>query len=178
MEQDLKKLEQDFSHLVSRFKDELATIRTNRPTTKLVEDIKVEYLGSWLTVKQLGAISVVPPREINISVWDKNALAAVAKAIEASSLGLSVAVDRNIIRIALPTLTLERRKELERLVRGITEKERIKVRMMRDDIIKKARQQEDEDLEEFMKKKVQAAVDKTNKQLEDLLTAKVKEINE
>ena len=178
MEQDLKKLEQDFSHLISRFKDELSAIRANRPTTKLVEDIKVEYLGSWLTVKQLGAISVAPPREINISIWDKNALVAVAKAIEAVNLGLSVAVDRNIIRIALPPLTLERRKELEKLVKGITEKERIKVRMMRDDIIKKARRQEDEDMEFHAKKRAQELVDKTNKQLEDLLNQKIKEINE
>jgi len=178
MEAELRKLEQDFKQLVDRFGEELSAIRANRPTPKLVEDIKVEYLGSLLTVKQLGAIAIIPPRQLTVTVWDKNVAGPVAKAVEAANLGLSVAVDKNLIRISLPPLTEERRQELARLVKGMTEKERIKVRMMRDDIIKKARQQTDEDLTIHIKKKVQEAVDKTNQQLENLLANKIKEISE
>ena len=178
MDQDLKRLEQQLSALVLKFKEGLAGIRANRPTTKLVEDIKVDYFGQFLTVKQLGSISIIPPREIVISCWDKNAVASVAKAIEGAHLGLSVVIDGSLVRINLPILTDERRKELVKLVSGLAEKQRIAVRMLRDDFNKIAKANPDEDLREYLKKQIQDLVDKTNKNIEEILKAKEREIRE
>ena len=177
MEETIKSLEQQLKNLVDEFKNELAGVRTNRPTPKLIEDIKVDYYNQLQPLKQLGAISIIPPREISVAIWDKGAVAAVVKAIEMAKLGLSVNVDGNVLHINLPPLTDERRKELEKLVKSLTEKERIKVRMMRDEINKKNKALTDEDVRFRQQKKVQELVDGANKQLEDLLSSKVKEIN-
>ncbi|OGY65857.1 MAG: ribosome recycling factor [Candidatus Harrisonbacteria bacterium RIFCSPLOWO2_01_FULL_44_18] len=179
----LKDLENRIRPLFGALKQEFITLRTNRPSPKLVEDIKVDYFDQKLTVKQLGSISVVPPREINIQVWDKNAVAPVAKAIEASSLGVSANIDGNLIRINLPTLTDERRQELTRLVKSVTEQTKIKVRNLRDDANKKIEQtfkdkKISEDQKFKLKKQIQDAIDKINKEIENLLEAKTKEINE
>lgn len=178
MEQELKNLEKDFNNLTARFKDALSGIRTNRPTTKLVEDIKVDYFGQILTVKQLGSLSIVPPREITISIWDKSAVSMVAKAIEGAHLGLSIAVDSSLIRINLPPLTDERRKELIKVIKAMSEKERVAVRVLRDEINKKAKSDPDEDMRRFLQKKIQDLVDKVNKAIEELLENKIREIND
>ena len=178
MEQELKQLEQKLNSIVSRFKDELSSIRTNRPTTKLVEDIKVDYLEQRLTVKQLCSLSIVPPREIVLNVWDKNSVSAVAKAIEGVHLGLSVVISGNLIRINLPPLTDERRKEFIKIIKTMTEKERVNIRLLRDEVNKKTKANPDEDLRHFLQKRIQESVDKTNRNIEDLLENKIKEIND
>ncbi|MEK9186041.1 MAG: ribosome recycling factor, partial [Patescibacteria group bacterium] len=114
-----KDLEQKLKTFVDGLRQEFLNIRTNRPTAKLVEDIKVDYLGQQLTIRQLGSITIVPPREIDISVWDKEALGAVIKAVEASGRGLTANTQGNLIRINLPTLTDERRQELIKLIKSI-----------------------------------------------------------
>lgn len=164
-------------------KQEFTGIRASRPTPRLVEDIKVEIYGQQMTVKQLGAISVTPPRDIDISVWDKNALIPIVKAIEGAKLGLTPSADGNVIRMHLPSLTDERRKELEKLARGIAEQSRIRVRGARDDFNKKVEQdfkekQIGEDQKFKLKKQIQDAVDKINREIEVLLEAKIREINE
>ena len=177
MDQDLKRLEQQLSALVLKFKEELAGIRANRPTTRLVEDIKVDYFGQFLTIKQLGSISIIPPREITISCWDKNSVASVAKAIEGAHLGLSIIIDGSLVRINLPPLTDERRKELVKLVSGLGEKQRIAVRVRRDEFNKIAKANPDEDMREYLKKQIQDRVDKANKEIETFLKNKVVEIS-
>ena len=177
-EKELKQLEQKLNGIVSRFKDELSGIRTNRPTTKLVEDIKVDYFEQRLTVKQLCSLSIVPPREIVLSVWDKNAVSAVAKAIEGVHLGLNIAVNGSLIRINLPPLTDERRKEFIKITKGMAEKEKVSIRLLRDEVNKKVKTSVDEDLRHFLQKKIQESVDKTNKSIEYLMENKVKEIND
>ena len=178
MDQDIKKLDQQLGILVAKLKEELVGIRTNRPTPKLVEDIRVDYFGQMMTVKQLGSISINPPREIVISVWDRNAVTSVAKAIEGVHMGLSIAVDGGAVRINLPPLTDQRRKELIKLVHSLTEKQRIAVRLIRDEVRKKIKANIDEDAVHFFEKKMQEVVDKTNKSIEDILKLKEKEISE
>lgn len=179
----IKDLELKLKSIFDSFKQELLGIRTNRPTSKLVEDIKVDYLGQFLTIKQLGSISIVPPREIDISVWDKNAVGIVVKAIESSKLGVTANAEGNLIRINLPILTQERRDELGKLIKSIAEQSRIKIRASRDEANKKSEQifkekKISEDQKFKNKKDIQAAVDKINKEIDDLLAVKIKEINE
>lgn len=178
MDQEIKKIEQELQNLVGRFREELGGIRANRPTARLVENIKVDYFGQTMIVKQLGSISVNPPREIIISAWDKNAVMAIAKAIEGTHMGLSIAVDGGAVRINLPPLTDERRKELVKLIHGMAEKQRIAIRLMRDASNKIAKANPDEDAREYLKKRIQDLVDKANKNIEEIMGAKEKEVSE
>ncbi|MEK7590260.1 MAG: ribosome recycling factor [Patescibacteria group bacterium] len=177
MEEIIKDLEQKTKTIFDALRQEIVSIRTNRPTAKLVEDIKADYFGQQMSIKQLASISIVPPREIDISVWDKNALAPIVKAIESSNLGVTANTDGNLIRINLPPLTDERRKELIKLIKGIVEQSRIKIRAMRDEANKKTKDAP-EDQKFKLKEKIQDIVDKTNKEIEALLAAKIKEIEE
>ena len=90
-------------------------VRGNRPSPVLVENLRVDYFGQSLSVKQLGSISINPPREIDINVWDKNAIPGVVKAIETA--GFSANFEGKIIRINLPPLNEERRQELVKIVK-------------------------------------------------------------
>ncbi|MDP3901396.1 MAG: ribosome-recycling factor [bacterium] len=180
---ELKTFEQKLKIVTDALKQELAGLRTNRPTSKLVEDIEVNYMEQILTIKQLGAISVVPPREIDISIWDKGALASVVSAIEKSNLGLNPNTSGNLIRINLPPLTDERRKDLEKIVRSSVEQARIKIRGLRDEVNKAVEQEFksktiNEDQKFKSKKQIQDSVDKINQEIEKMLEGKSKEINE
>lgn len=177
MEEVVKDLEQKIKAIFDALRQEIVGIRTNRPTAKLVEDIKVDYYGQQMPIKQLASISIVPPREIDIGVWDKNAIAPIVKAIETSSLSVTANLDGNLIRINLPPLTDERRKELIKLIKGIAEQSRIRIRALRDDANKKIKDAP-EDQRFKLKDKIQEVVDKTNKDIEALLEGKIKEINE
>lgn len=179
----IKDFEQKLKPLIESLKQELLNLRTNRPTPKLVENIKVDYMGQQLTLKQLGSISIVPPREIDVSVWDKNAVGPVAKAIETSGLGVTANIDGNLIRLNLPPLTDERRQELIKLVKSTAEQTRIKIRALRDEANKHAEamfkdKKISEDQKFKTKKQIQDAVDKANAEIEKLLEAKIKEISE
>ena len=104
----IKEFEKNLRAAVDYLKNELSGVRTNRPSPKLVDNLKVRYMDQEFTVQQLGAISILPPREIDINVWDKESVNAVVKAIETSGMGLTANPDGNLIRINLPTLTDER----------------------------------------------------------------------
>lgn len=165
------------------FKSQLGAIRGGRPSPKLVEDIGVDYFGQKMPIKQLGSISINPPREILISIWDKQAVSAVAKAIESSNLNVSANTDGNLIRINLPPLSTERRQELIKIVKKESEEVRIKIRHLRDEANKKITQQEEsgeitEDGKFKLKEETQKIIDKANKEIEEMLDKKIKEIEE
>ena len=136
-----------------------------------------------MPIKQAGSISVNPPREILISVWDRQAVSIVAKAIESSNLNVSANTDGNLIRINLPPLSAERRQELAKVVKKESEEARIKIRSLRDEVNKKIRQREEngeitEDQELKLKEQIQKSIDKANKDIEEMLEKKIKEIEE
>jgi len=179
----IKDLELKLRSIVAHLKDELATIRTNRPTPKLIEGIKVGYLEQELTVQQLGSISVQPPRQIIVNCWDKNMAGPVAVAITKSGMGITASADGNIVRVNLPALTEERRRELERLIRKMAEESRIAVRAARDEANKKIESDlkaknisEDEKFK--LKDDTQKSIDKYNKEIEDMLNGKISEIHD
>lgn len=162
-------------------KEEIKGVRANRPSAALVEDLKVEYYGNLTPLKHMASISVKPPREINIQVWDKEAVNAVAKAIELSDLGLSANTEDNVIRVFLPELSEERRKELVRHVKKILETFRIKVRQAReeanqkvDDLFDKKEISEDDKFK--IKEQVQEETEWANEEIEKIFEAKEKEI--
>lgn len=178
-----KDLEVKLKSFVEFLKTEFQTIRSNRPSARMVEDIKVDYFGQMTPIKALGSISVVPPREINISVWDASSAGPVAKAIENSPLKIGASVTGNLIRLNLPSLTEERKKELEKVIRKITEETKIKIRGARDESNRNIKKMEDDDVfSEDMafkkKEEVQKIVDKYNGEADKTLEAKIKEILE
>lgn len=169
--------------LLDSFKKEMASLRTNRPNAGLIGDMRIQYYDQTLTIKEVGSIKVVPPREIVVQVWDRQAVGGIVKSIETSDLGLSVNTEENIIRISLPKLTEERRKEFIKKVKKITEQYRIQLRHLRDEMNKRI--QEDfqnheiaEDQKFKFKEEIQNETDKINKEIESLLENKIKEISE
>ncbi len=179
----IQDLEFKTNEAIKFFKEQLAGIRGGRPNAKLVEDITVDYFDQKLNIKQLGSINILPPREIQISVWDKNAAAAVLKAIESSNLNAGSNLEGNLIRISLPPLSGERRQELIKIVKKEAEEARIKIRSMRDEINKEInRQLEEKEISEDqkfkLKEKVQQNIDKINEEIEKILENKIKEIEE
>jgi len=179
----LKELEISLKNTAIHLKDELQAVRSNRPSVGLLEDIKVEAYGQEMQVKQLGSLSIRPPREIEVSVWDKSAVGAVAKAIEAAKAGFSVSTDGQTVRVSLPPLTDERRAELTKLVKRMSEDARISVRGERDEAMKKIKAAEEsggigEDQAFKSKEQAQKLVDQANKEIEGHLGKKLEELGE
>ncbi|MDP3015132.1 MAG: ribosome recycling factor [bacterium] len=179
----LKDLELKTGEAIKYFKEQLSAIRGGRPNSKLVEDISVEYFGQRLPLKQLGSISIAPPREIQISVWDKDAAAIVLKAIEASNLNISANLEGSLIRISLPALSGERRQELIKIAKKETEEARIKIRGIRDESNKEINRQFEEkkigEDEKFkLKEQIQENINKVNGEIEKILEEKIREITE
>ncbi len=174
----VKEFEKNIATALASLTQEVSSIRTNRPSPSLIEDLKIEYMETTMTLKQLGSISVVPPREIVITLWDPSGAMVVGKAIEDSKRGFTPTVKGASIHINLPPLTQERRDELVKLLKVTTEKTKIRLRSLRDDANKKAELSATEDMKFKTKKKIQELTDKANADMEALLAKKTKEINE
>jgi len=174
----LKDLEQKLNKLIKELKDEISSIRTNRPTPKLIENVQVSYSDSSLPIKQLASIGVEPPRDLIVTPWDSGAVQSIAKAIEDAGLGVTSSVQGTVVRVTLPELTSERREELSKLAKNIAEQVRIKMRTLRDEAHKKVNQESDED-EKFRKKEdLQKIVDKFNKEIDNSVSAKLEELSQ
>jgi len=176
-----EKFKKENSLLIENFKKEIIGIRGNRPSPAIVENLKVDYFGQTLLIKQLGSISVIPPREIDVNVWDKNAIPGVVKAIENS--GLSANYEGKLIRIHLPPLTEERRRELIKAVKKIGETFKIQLRAHRDETNKEIGRSFDakelnEDQKFKLKEEIQKSVGSVNKEIENILDKKIKELEE
>ncbi len=158
------------------FREELLGFRTNRPSAKLVEGVKVEYSGSMLAINQLGSIGIEPPRDIFISVWDKSVVPTMVKAIESANLGLGVSGEANGVRVKFPELTEERKKELQKGISRTAEEAKIKMRMARDEINKKISKETDENVKFKAKEDLQKEVDKFNEEIDGLVGNKIKDL--
>lgn len=179
----IEEFEVKLKNVVDKFKPELVSVRTNRPNLQLIESLKVIYFDQSLDLKQLASVSLSGSREMQISVWDKGAVPGIVKALEDSGLGLTPNALGNVIHLNMPPLTKDRREDLVKLVKKMTEEVRIRVRSFRDDAIKEVRKLESEgtlseDQEFSLKEKIQKTVDAVNKDLEEQLKKKTKEIEE
>ena len=118
---------------IDALRRDLATIRTGRASPSLVERLPVDYYGSSTPLNQLAGISVPEPRMLVIQPWDRGSMAAIEKAIMKSELGLNPTNDGQVVRIAIPPLTEERRKQLVKLVHGHVEDGKVALRNIRRD---------------------------------------------
>lgn len=177
------RLEKQIQSIEESFKKEMSSVRANRPTVGLIEDVKVSYYDQMVPLKHLGSVGIVPPREIHIQVWDTVAVAAVAKAIDSASLGFSVSVDGTVVRAFLPELSEERREELVRHIKKILEQYRIQIRHTRDEMNKETDRMFDageigEDERFRGRERIQKIIDSANEIIERMCEAKIKEIQE
>ncbi|MBQ0055104.1 MAG: ribosome recycling factor [Synergistaceae bacterium] len=161
----------------------LQGIRTGRAHPGLVSDIKVDYFGTPTPIKNMGSINVPEARQLVIVPWDKTALKAIEKAIQASSLGINPQNDGESIRLNMPELTHERRVELNKIVNKTAEDARIGVRNARRDAIEKLKKMEkdSEITEDELKKFQKTAQDETDafiKKIDEIAAEKEKEILE
>jgi ribosome recycling factor len=160
---------------------EYAGIRTGQASPALLDSIKVESYGSYMNLNQVGSVGVEDARTLRISVWDKQAVSAIEKAIREADLGVSTASDSSGIRVIFPELTSERRVQLMKLAKTKLEDSRISVRGVRDEFMKLIeKQQKDAEISEdekfTLKEKIQSQVDAMNRSLEVLFTQKEAEL--
>lgn len=150
---------------IAAMKSELSTIRTGRANAALLDQVRVSYYGSEVPLSQIGNISVPEPRMLVIAPWEKTIIADVEKAILKSDLGLTPSSDGEVVRIVLPELTEDRRKELVKQVRGVSEKGKVSIRNIRrdaNDDVKK--QMKDDGLSEDEAKRLQEKIQKITDQ--------------
>ena len=162
-------------------KHELGGLRTGRAAASMLEPVQVEAYGSHMPLNQVATISVPEPRLLSVQVWDKTMVKAVEKAIVDSNLGLSPATEGQVLRLRIPELNEERRKELVKVAHKYAEAAKVAVRHVRRDgldMIKKLEKNHEisEDDQERLSNEVQKATDGVIAEVDQLLAAKEKEI--
>jgi ribosome recycling factor len=127
---------------LNRMKSELGTLRTGRASAALLENVRVDYYGTATPINQLAAMAAPEPRTLEIRPWDKGAMPEIEKAILKSDLGLTPNNDGSVIRLQIPKLTEERRKELIKVVRKMAEEYRVSLRNERRDAVERLKKAE------------------------------------
>ena len=154
-----------------------ATVRAGRANPSSLDGVNVEYYGSMTPLNQLATISVPEARQLLIKPFDKGALGAIEKAILASNLGYNPGNDGETIRIVIPELTEERRRELAKQVKAIAEEAKVSIRNIRHDGLEDVKKCElPEDQEKGMEKDIQDLVNEYNKKIDNLLKEKEQEL--
>jgi len=166
---------------VAALKEEFASLRTGRASASLLDQVQVEAYGSTMPINQVGAISVPEPRMISVSVWDKALVVSVEKAIRSAGLGLNPVTDGQNLRIPIPPLTEERRKELVKVAGKYAEQQRIAVRNIRRDANEDMRAAEkahviSQDEEKRLESEVQKLTDEAIRRVDEALKTKEQEI--
>lgn len=184
MEKDSRKKATDkMDSALEALKKELGTIRTGRASLALLDGIKIDYYGTITPLQQLASLSVPESRQIAIQPWEQKIISDIEKAIMKSDLGLTPTNDGKIIRINIPTLTEERRKQLVKVVKKNAEDSRVAVRNIRRDINEEIKKLEkDKHISEDDTKKsldeIQKLTDTYIKKIDEILQHKEKEIME
>ncbi|KKP79557.1 MAG: ribosome recycling factor [Candidatus Moranbacteria bacterium RIFOXYA12_FULL_35_19] len=177
----IDKKKEDFEKAISYFKDELGKLRTGRASVSLVEDLLVDYYGAKSPMKQIASITVPEARTIAIAPWSRDVLVDIEKAIRESQLNLNPINDGQVIRINLPALNEERRKEIVKMLNQKSEEARVSVRRIREEIWEEIQNLEKagtigEDDKFSGKDKLQKVVDEYNTKIEEIRKKKEEEI--
>lgn len=183
LKQILKDAETRMHKAVEVVRTELTRIRTGKATTALLDAVRVDYYGTMTPLQQVGSLSVPDVHLITITPWDKGMLVNIEKAILTANLGLNPSTDGTVVRVPIPPLNEERRKELVKLVKKFGEEGKIAIRNIRRDInehLKKSEKEEhfSEDERKRGEQEVQKYTDHYIKEVDNLLALKEKEIME
>ncbi|MBI1406925.1 MAG: ribosome recycling factor [Caulobacter sp.] len=166
---------------VAALKDEFGSLRTGRASASLLDQVMVDAYGSTVPLNQVGSVSVPEPRSISVSVWDKGVVVSVEKAIRSAGLGLNPVVEGTNLRIPIPPLTEDRRKDLAKIAGKYAEQQKIAVRNVRRDAmddIKKAEKDSviTEDEQKKLETEVQKITDEHVARIDEALKTKEQEI--
>jgi ribosome recycling factor len=166
---------------VSALKEEFASLRTGRASANLLDQIMVEAYGATTPLNQVAAITVPEPRSISVNVWDRGVVVSVEKAIRSSDLGLNPVVEGQTLRIPIPPLTEERRRDLAKIAAKYAEQQRVAIRNVRrdaNDDLKKAEKDSviNQDEQKRMESEVQKMTDEAVKRVDEALKTKEQEI--
>jgi len=175
---DMKDLEKRMDGAIVSLKSEFGGLRTGRASAALVEPITVEAYGSQMPMTQVGTISVPEPRMISIQIWDKALVSSVDRAIREAGIGLNPVVDGTNVRIPIPPLTEERRKELTKVAHKYAEHARVAIRNVRREGMEAIKKTEGvgEDDQKRQSEQVQKLTDAMVKKVDETLAAKEAEI--
>jgi ribosome recycling factor len=178
---DLSKFRDRMDKAVTALKEEFGGLRTGRASATLLEPVHVDAYGSSMPLNQVAAISVPEPRMITVSVWDKAMVGAVDKAIRNAGLGLNPIVDGQNLRVPIPPLTEERRRELAKLAGKYAEQQRVAVRNVRRDAMEELKKQEkdgviSQDDHKRLGDDIQSFTDQAVKRIDEALKTKEQEI--
>ncbi|MGE5502228.1 MAG: ribosome recycling factor [Ignavibacteriales bacterium] len=177
----LSKYRDRMDKAVAALKEEFGSLRTGRASATLLDQVHVDAYGSSMPLNQVGSVSVPEPRSITVSVWDRGLVVSVEKAIRNAGLGLNPVVEGQNLRIPIPPLTEDRRKELAKLAGKYAEQQRIAVRNIRrdaNDDLKKAEKDHviTQDELKRMETEVQKLTDEAIKRIDEALKTKEQEI--
>ncbi len=177
----LDKAQEQLNQVVELIEDDLKGVKTGRAKPNLIEDLKVAAYETTMTLKELASISAPDPHSLIISPWDKNILEAIEKSINTSNLGLHPVVDNDLLRIQIPPLTEETRRDLVKLVHQKIESGRKLIRQVRNEIKKEIEDQEggggisEDDIKSWLDE-LQKLVDESSFKFEEMGQNKEKEL--
>ena len=178
---DKKDVSNKMSKTIASYKKDIGTLRTGRANPAMLDLIRIDVYGQKMPINQLATITVPEPRTISIQVWDKNNVNLVDTEIKKSNLGINPQVDGQILRIRIPQLTEERRKELTKVLKNLGEKAKVSIRSIRRDsndniknLLKEKKIGEDES--KNFENEVQKSTDENISLIEKILEEKEKEI--
>jgi len=168
---------------VEATRNELATVRTGRASPHLLDRISVDYYGADSPIKQLAQVAATDARTLTVTPYDKSSISAIEKSVMESDLGLTPSNDGNVIRLSIPELTEERRKELVKVVHGVAEEGRVAIRNIRRDVMHDLRELKKEgeagsDEEHRAETGLQKRTDEAIAEIDNLLKGKEEEILE
>lgn len=178
---DFQDIQRRMEGAINAFKHDIASLRTGRASSNLLDAVMVKAYGSDMPLNQVATVSVPEPRMISVSIWDRSMVGAVDRAIREANLGFNPIVDGAILRIPLPELNEQRRKELVKIAHGYAENARVAIRHVRRDgmdFLKKAEKDGDisEDDHRRESERVQKLTDETISTVDSLLAGKEAEI--
>ena len=181
MTHDLNELRRRMQGALQAFKQELSGLRTGRATAAMLDPVHVDAYGTHMPLNQLATVSVPEPRLISVQVWDRSMVHAVEKAIINANLGLSPATEGQVLRLRIPELNEERRKELVKVAHKYAEAARVAVRHVRRDgldVLKKMEKDHkiSKDDHDHEAEQVQKTTDQSISEIDHMLAAKEKEI--
>lgn len=179
----LNHFEAQMQKTIEKTKADFSSLRTGRASAALLENIRVEYYGTMTPLNQIANITAPEARTLEIRAWDKGAVTAVEKAIQKSDLGLNPNNDGSVIRLQIPALTEERRKDLIKVVRKMAEEYRVALRNERRDAVERLKKAEkakeiSEDDRTAGDQEIQKLTDSFVKRVDELLAAKERDIME
>jgi ribosome recycling factor len=179
----IKQAKGSMAKAIESLRRELTKVRTGRASVSLLDDIFVDYYGTPTLLSQVGTLAAPEPRLITIQPWEKNLISEIEKAILKSDLGLNPSSDGVLIRLPIPALTEERRKEMAKLAKRVGEESKIAIRNARreaNEAIKKLEKEKEISADDLKRgeKDIQSLTDDFIKQIDDIIAVKEKEVME